>query len=165
MLFFVVDSRNILPMRCCYNRTETNLRCQVRNHILNFWLIFAVIPFFLYWAIIHWNCQHTRWSNFWSSKVCEGGSHVKHMHADSLLIYCSKIPPSLVRAGSKVNFRSVWKRIKSGLSNKVSHVIIYFEEKLGCIKSESPCICFTWLPPSHTLLDQKLDPRVIWFES
>ena len=31
-------------MRCCYNRAETNVRCQVGNHILNFWLIFAIIP-------------------------------------------------------------------------------------------------------------------------
>ena len=29
----------------------------------------------------------TRGSNFWSSKVCEGGSHMKHTHADSLLIH------------------------------------------------------------------------------
>ena len=30
---------------------------------------------------------NTRGSIFWSIKVCEGGSHVKHMHADSLLIH------------------------------------------------------------------------------
>ena len=54
-------------------------------------------------------------------------------------------------------FRTVWKRIKSGFSNKFSHVIINFEEKFGWIKSESACICFTWLPPSDTLPGQKLD--------
>ena len=73
----------------------------------------------------------------------------------------------LVRTGSKVNFRTVWKRIKSGFSNKLSQVIINFEKKFGGIKSESACIPFTWLPPSHTFLDQKLDPRVsnseVWF--
>ena len=44
-------------------------------------------------AIIFSHANHskiftnTRGSNFWSSKVCEGGSHVNHMHANSLLIY------------------------------------------------------------------------------
>ena len=50
--------------------------------------------------------------------------------------------------------------IKSEFSNKSRHVTIKFEEKLGWIKSETACICFTWLPPSHSKLDQKLDPRV-----
>ena len=31
--------------------------------------------------------SYTVGSNFWSSKVCKGGSHLKHMHADSLLIH------------------------------------------------------------------------------
>ena len=35
--------------------------------------------------------------------------------------------------------------IKSGFSNKISHVIINVDEKLGWIKSESACIWFTWL--------------------
>ena len=53
-------------------------------------------------------------------------------------------------AGSKVNFRSVWKRIKSEFSNKSRHVTIKFGEKLGWIKSETACICFTW-PTSFTV--------------
>ena len=67
---------------------------------------------------------------------------------------------------SKFHFRSTFissNWIKSGFSNKMSHAIINFEDKFGWIKSESTCICFTWLPPSHTLLGQKLDPRVtLW---
>ena len=59
-------------------------------------------------------------------------------------------PAPLVRTGSKVNFRSVWKRIKSEFSNKSRHVTIKFGEKLGWIKSETACICFTW-PTSFTL--------------
>ena len=43
------------------------------NYISSFWLK-------LLWLL------NTRGSNFWSSKVCEGSSQVKHMHADSLLI-------------------------------------------------------------------------------
>ena len=70
-------------------------------------------------------------------------------------------PPSCVRTGSKARFRTVWKWIKSEFSNKSRHVTIKFEEKLGWIKSEMACICFTWLPPSHSKLDQKLDPRVV----
>ena len=149
----------------------------------------------------------TRGSSFWSSFECEGGSHVKLMHAVSLLIHpnfssnlmvtCHDLfeislliqfeqmkvnqkrnfesysitlswslrnlafgPPSFVRTGSKARFRTVWKWIKSEFSNKSRHVTIKFEEKLGWIKSETACICFTWLPPSHSKLDQKLDPRV-----
>ena len=43
------------------------------NYISSFWLK-------LLWLL------NTRGSNFWSSKVCEGSSQVKHIHADSLLI-------------------------------------------------------------------------------
>ena len=63
--------------------------------------------------------------------------------------------------GSKLSFRTVWKRIKIRFSNKLSHVIINFDEKLGWIKSESACICSTWLTSSHILLDQNLDPLVL----
>ena len=30
--------------------------------------------------------EGVRGASFWSSKVCEGGSHVKHMHVDALLV-------------------------------------------------------------------------------
>ena len=50
--------------------------------------------------------------------------------------------------------------IKSDISNKLGQVIINFEKKSGWIKSETACICFTWLPPSHSKLDQNVYPRV-----
>ena len=71
-------------------------------------------------------------------------------------------PFSLVRTGSKMSFRSVWKLIKSGFSKKLSHVIINFEEEFGLIKKELTYICFTWLPLLHSLLDQKLKPLVLF---
>ena len=55
-------------------------------------------------------------------------------------------PPS-VRTGPKAEFR---------------HVMMNFEEKSKCIKSETACMCVTGLPPSYSLLDQKLDPGVKW---
>ena len=32
------------------------------------------------------------------------------------------------------------------------------DHQFGWIKSETACICFTWLPPPYSLLDQKLYP-------
>ena len=37
----------------------------------------------------------------------------------------------------------------------------YFDEKFRWIKSESACICFAWLPPSHSKLDQNVYSRVL----
>ena len=74
-------------------------------------------------------------------------------------------PPSLVRSGSKVSFRSVWKRIKSRFSMKLSPVIINFEEKFGWIKSESACICFTWLTSFTYFTGSKFGPpRTLQFQ-
>ena len=55
--------------------------------------------------------------------------------------------PPFVRTGSKAKFR---------------HVMMNFEEKSKWIKSETACMCVTGLPPSYSLLDQKLDPGVKW---
>ena len=132
------------------------------------------------------------------SFVNQGGSHVYHMHADSLLIqpsFSSKLMITwlnifknsfwsgsnqwrwikrvfdqfinhVIMNCSKTHFWSTFissNQIKSEFSEKLSHVIINFEEKLGWIKIESALIWYTgWLPPSHTLLDQKLDPRVFF---
>ena len=59
---------------------------------------------------------YTRGFNFWSSEVCEGASHVKHMHADSLLIQFEPIKVDqkwifdYFESGSKVGLRKVESR-------------------------------------------------------
>ena len=89
----------------------------------------------------------TRGSKFWSSKVCEGGESREayacrlNFDPNKFLFDCSNWiknefsnnswsrdwwtvrklnfdPPSFVRTGSKLSFRSVWKRIKSGFSSR-----------------------------------------------
>ena len=50
--------------------------------------------------------EYTRGSNFWPSKVCEGGSHVMHMHADLLLH-----PIRTNKGGSKVKFRTIYDHV------------------------------------------------------
>ena len=89
--------------------------------------------------------------------------------SNSLSIKCQWIvrklifgPLLLVRTGSKVSFWSLWKRIKSGFSNKLSHVIINYEEKFGLIKSESSCICFTWLSSFTDFSGSKVGPARIF---
>ena len=74
-------------------------------------------------------------------------------------------PPSWVRTGSKVSCRSVWKRIKSGFSNKLSHMLINFEEKLEWIKSDSACICSTWLTSFTYVTGSKVGPLRTYFSS
>ena len=59
----------------CRHMTKSSSTC--------FWGRSMVPPVISSFPVI---LQNSR-SNFWSSKVCEGGSHVKHMHADSLLIH------------------------------------------------------------------------------
>ena len=44
---------------------------------------------------------------------------------------------------------------------EVSHVIINFEEKSGGSKFSRHVFAPRDSPPSHTLLDQNLDPRVV----
>ena len=43
-----------------------------------------------------------------------------------------------------------------GPKAKFDHMVIYFEEKLGWTKSETACICFTWLYPSNSELNKKI---------
>ena len=63
-----------------------------------------------------------------------------------------------------MSFRSLWKRIKIGFANKLSHVIINFDEKFGLFKSESACICFTWLTSFTYFTGSKFGPPRINFE-
>ena len=65
---------------------------------------------------------------------------------------------SLVLTGSKVSFGSISKGIKSGFSKKLSPMIINFEKKFEWIKTESACICFTWLTSFTYFTGSKVGP-------
>ena len=112
--------------------------------------------------------------------------HVTHMHADSLLIhhnFPSKLmiswlnlfenlylirfqtdqklafgPVQTNKSGSKLSFRTVY----HSRDNELSHVIINYEEKFGWIKSESSCICFTWLSSFTDFSGSKVGPPRIF---
>ena len=77
----------------------------------------------------------TRGSKFWSSKVCEWGEsrgayacqltfdppQFLFEISDHVTQFVRKLtfdPPSIVRTGSKLSFRSVWKRIKNGFESR-----------------------------------------------
>ena len=87
----------------------------------------------------------TQGSNFWFSKIYEGGSHVMYMHADSLLIhpnFSSKWMVTWLINCSNFHF---WSTFISSISlkadqkfpNKLSHMIIYLEEKFGWINCDA----------------------------
>ena len=94
-------------------------------------------------------------------------------------------PLSFVRTGSKLSFRTVYQsrenelfensflihfrlveldqkwvfdQFESGSKVGFRHVIINFEEKLGWIKIESACICFTWLTSFTYFTGSKFGP-------
>ena len=109
------------------------------------------------------NCSKTQ---FWSTFISSNWIKIEFSKSLSItwLWIVQKLnfdPPSLVRTGSKLSFRTVWKRIKIRFSNKLSHVIINFEEKSGGSKLSLHAYASRDSPPSHTLLDQNLDPRVL----
>ena len=110
--------------------------------------------------------SHTRGYKFWSSKVCEGGES-RGAYACRLNFDPPQFPFEINDYVTKTHFWSAFKLIEnliliqfelmkvdqnwvfeqfeSGSKVGLSHVIINFEEKLGWIKSESACICSTWL--------------------
>ena len=116
----------------------------------NFWHVISQLRTALYWNHIVPDRQGSaahKIPNYWISPKLRGGKYfdpvlnVKHMHVISIWS------------------NSNW--IKSGFSNKLTHVIINFEEKTRWIKSEAACICSTWLPPSHSIIDQNIYPHVL----
>ena len=102
---------------------------------------------------LRWNSSHQNMtllyggSNFWSSKVCEGG--------ESREAYACKLtfgPPQFL---FEIN-----DHVTKTLTFISSNRIINFEEKLVWIKSESACICFTWLTSFTYFTGPKVGPRV-----
>ena len=106
-----------------------------------------------------WNRKsiYTRGYDFWSSKVCGGGesreAYACRLTFDPLkiLFEINEHVTQFVQNPLLVRFEfELIKVDQKWVFEQIELVIINFEENFGWIKSESACICFMWLPPSHT---------------
>ena len=56
--------------------------------------------------------------------------------------------------------KQVFGQLEGGLKAKFDHVIIYFKEKFRWTKSETACICVTWLSPPKFWTGSKIGPAL-----
>ena len=114
------------------------------------WSIFAFGP--------SSNCSKSR---FWSisNKWKWGKSGFRRVH-DHVIDKRFEIPLLVHSHLFELDQKRLFEQF--GPKAKFYHMVIYFEEKFGWTKSETACICVTWLYPSNSELNKKMDPRVLW---